>query len=148
MRRLGRVLRGVWASPATALGVVATLCFLPSGATVRVVEGVIETAGGGIGRFVSLLPRRMRFSAITLGQVILGTDHDVLAVLREHEHVHVRQYERWGVLFLPAYLASSLGQMLRGADPYRDNRFEREAYARSSDHRAGAEPKPGDGTDG
>jgi hypothetical protein len=42
--------------------------------------------------------------------------------------VHVRQYERWGVLFFPLYAASSLWQLARGRDPYRDNRFEREAF--------------------
>jgi hypothetical protein len=48
---------------------------------------------------------------------------------RTHELVHVRQYERWGPLFVPAYLASSAIIWLRGGDPYRDNPFEREAYA-------------------
>ncbi|MDO8964417.1 MAG: hypothetical protein Q7W30_08015 [Coriobacteriia bacterium] len=55
-----------------------------------------------------------------------------------HEHVHVRQYERWGPFFLPAYAISSLVQLARGGDPYRDNRFERQAYAESvTDPRAG-----------
>ena len=50
---------------------------------------------------------------------------------RCHEHVHIRQYERWGALFVPAYLAASAWQGLRGGAPYRDNVFEREAYAAS-----------------
>jgi hypothetical protein len=41
----------------------------------------------------------------------------------------VRQYEIWGPAFLPAYLASSLWQWVKGAHPYWDNRFEREAFA-------------------
>jgi hypothetical protein len=41
--------------------------------------------------------------------------------------VHVRQYERWGPLFVPAYLVSSLVLWLRGRDPYWDNPFEVEA---------------------
>jgi len=40
----------------------------------------------------------------------------------------VQQYERWGPLFVPAYLGSSLLQWLRGQDPYRSNWFEREAF--------------------
>ena len=40
----------------------------------------------------------------------------------------MRQYERWGPFFIPAYLLSSLVQLLRRRDPYLDNRFEREAY--------------------
>ena len=47
---------------------------------------------------------------------------------RAHELVHVRQYERWGPLFVPAYLLSSAYFLIRGCDPYLDNPFEREAY--------------------
>jgi hypothetical protein len=43
----------------------------------------------------------------------------------------VRQYERWGAFFFPAYLGSSLWQLVRGRDPYRHNRFEREAFRAS-----------------
>jgi hypothetical protein len=41
--------------------------------------------------------------------------------------VHVRQYEHWGPLFVPAYLAASLWALLRGRDPYYHNWFEMEA---------------------
>jgi hypothetical protein len=54
----------------------------------------------------------------------------MLDFCRSHELVHVRQYERWGVLFIPAYLLCSLVLWLTGRDPYRDNPFEREAYAK------------------
>ena len=67
---------------------------------------------------------------MTLGHVILGIDGATLDSARLHEQVHVRQYERWGPLFLPAYFASSLVQLLRGRRPYLDNHFEREAYAK------------------
>lgn len=78
---------------------------------------------------------RLPFSAITLGHVVLGLDADVLARVRAHEQVHVRQYERWGALFLLAYPAASLYQWLRGRDAYRDNPFEREARAKGGpDH--------------
>ena len=123
------VARRVWASPATALGLLMTAAALPSGATARIVDGAIETAGGGIGRFVAWLPQRMRFGAMTLGHVIVGVDHATLAAVRAHEHVHVRQYERWGPLFLPLYLGSCVVQLASRRDPYWDNAFEREAYA-------------------
>jgi hypothetical protein len=77
----------------------------------------------------------MRFEAVTFGHVVIGRDHDCLEQLRGHERVHVAQYERWGVLFFPAYLGSSAVAWIRGRDPYRDNRFEREAF--------GAERHPG-----
>jgi hypothetical protein len=70
--------------------------------------------------------------------VILGVDRATLAAVRAHEQVHVRQYERWGVLFVPAYLASSAVQLLRGGRPYLDNRFEREARASDAAHAHGA----------
>jgi tetratricopeptide (TPR) repeat protein len=49
---------------------------------------------------------------------------------REHERVHVRQYERWGPLFIPLYLAAAAIAWWKGLDPYRDNPFEREAFER------------------
>ena len=54
----------------------------------------------------------------------------ILGQVRSHEHVHVQQYERWGVLFFPLYVASSVVQLVRGRNPYLNNCFEREAYAR------------------
>jgi hypothetical protein len=70
-------------------------------------------------------------STMTFGHVVLGRDEHALAETRAHERVHVRQYERWGVLFLPAYLASSLWALLSGRHYYFDNAFEREAFERS-----------------
>jgi hypothetical protein len=46
---------------------------------------------------------------------------------RRHERVHVRQYERWGPLFIPLYLGASAWALVNGRDPYCDNPFEREA---------------------
>ena len=59
----------------------------------------------------------------------MGLRHDQLAVLRAHERVHVRQAERWGALFLVAYPLASAFAWVRGARPYRDNCFERAAFA-------------------
>ena len=60
--------------------------------------------------------------------VVLGLDGPTLDRTRAHERVHVRQCERWGPLFLPAYGLASLLAWWRGHDAYRENRFEREAY--------------------
>ena len=65
---------------------------------------------------------------MTLGHVVLGRDRFLLEATRPHERVHVRQAERWGPLFIPAYLAASLIQLMRGKRPYEDNPFEVEAY--------------------
>ena len=65
---------------------------------------------------------------MTLGHVVWGRDQACLDDTRDHERVHVHQYERWGPLFIPAYLLSSLYMKLRGRHPYWDNPFEREAF--------------------
>ena len=100
----------------------------------QVVDGVLELHGGGVGFFLrhfTLLAGGA--SAMTLGHVVLGRDGDALDWTRDHERVHVRQCERRGPLFLPAYLAGSLLALARGQRPYRDNPFEREAYEHERD---------------
>ena len=129
-----KAIRYLWAFPATVVGLVLAAFAACAGATVRRVDGVIEVAGGRLRGIMALLPARARFAAITFGHVIIGTDHSVLHLVRSHERVHVRQYERWGVLFFVLYAASSLVQVLRGRDVYRDNCFEREAFARGEGH--------------
>ena len=129
-QRCVRIVRYAWASPATLVGIVPALLALISGARPRVIEGAIEVAGGRLHDLISRLPRACRFGAITFGHVIICVDASTAVAVRAHEHVHVRQYERWGVLFFPLYVGSSVVQWLRGRDPYRDNRFEREAFGR------------------
>lgn len=121
-----RPLAYAWALPCSLAGLLAGTVLLLAGGRAQVVAGTLEIAarpapGPGPG------PDRLRFHAITLGHVILGTDPDTLARLRAHEQVHVRQYERWGPLFLVAYPAASAWLWLRGRRPHRDNPFERQA---------------------
>jgi len=125
--RTRAVLRYAWASPATVVGltVAAVACLL--GARARQVAGVLEVAGGRLADLLARSPRTGRFVAITLGHVVLGRNEAVLDRHRVHEHEHVRQYERWGILFFPLYLGESLVLLMRGRDPYLDNRFERQA---------------------
>ena len=125
-----KILRRAWAAPYSALGVVLGLAVLLFGGHARKRQGALEFGGGRLGLLLSRL--RFHFVAITLGHVILGLDAATLDAVRAHEQVHVRQYERWGPLFGPAYLLSSLVQLARGGRPYLDNRFEREAYAEAA----------------
>lgn len=118
-----------WALPYTALGLLAGLALLAAGGHVRVVRRTLEFSGGLIGRIMVRLPPCCRFSAITLGHVILGVDARALALMRDHEQVHVAQYERWGVFFVPAYWLSSAWQVCCGRCAYRENYFEKQAYA-------------------
>ena len=115
--------------PWTLLGLVLAGCARVSGGRWRRCAGALEVHGGSLAAFCQSLPPFMRFDAITIGHVILGHDARTLDAVRAHEQVHLRQYERWGPLFVPAYLAASAWQWLRGRHPYRDNPFEREAYA-------------------
>lgn len=132
MRDVARLVRYLWALPATTVGLLVAGLVLPMGATIRVVDGVVEVAGGRLPRLAARLPSSCRFVAITFGHVIIGADHGILCDIRSHERVHVRQYERWGVVFFPLYLGSSLVQLMLGRHPYLDNRFERAARFESA----------------
>ncbi|MCA0176425.1 MAG: hypothetical protein LCH73_09090 [Proteobacteria bacterium] len=115
---LRAVLVCLWAAPASLLGLALGLL---AGGRAHRVGRTLEVA----------LPKGWRrwlpFAALTLGQVIVGASRAELAHWRAHERVHVRQFERWGVLLLLAYPLASLWAGLRGGRPYRDNAFEREA---------------------
>lgn len=103
------------------------------GGSVCVVEGVVEVHGGWVPQMFKVIglfsPLKSGIAAITLGHVIVGQSQLELDRCRAHEHVHVRQYERWGLFFLPAYLIASFVALVKGDDPYFDNAFEKEAFA-------------------
>ena len=118
----------VWAAPTTAIGLVAVALVLITRGQVRIVDGVIEAHGGVIRWMLArCVPIRGGALAMTLGHVVIGQSRAALGFTRAHEHAHVRQCERWGPLFIPAYLVASLIALARGRDPYHDNAFEREA---------------------
>ena len=123
----------LWALPTTSLGLLfLQLALLSRNGGARIVEGVLELHGGAVAFFLrhcTLL--KGGASAMTLGHVVLGRDERLLELTRDHERVHVRQCERWGPLFIPAYLLASVLVKLRGGRPYEDNPFEREAYGRA-----------------
>lgn len=128
MRRLVRFLRVCWASPATALGLSIGLAGLLTGGRMRVRPPVIEFYGGAVKWLLTGMNRWPFAIALTLGHTVLGQTDAALDISREHELVHMRQYERWGPLMVPVYLGSSLVLWLRGKDAYRDNPFERQAF--------------------
>ena len=126
MRRSGRMLRWTryaWASPTTAVGLLAGALTVCSGGRPQRREGALEFHGG----FSRWLAGRWGFSAMTLGHVIIGRDEWALDFCRDHEQVHVRQAELWGFAFIPAYLAASVLASWRGDHYYFDNWFERDA---------------------
>ena len=115
----------LWASPTTAVGLVAGGLALASGGRVQVERGALEFHGG-FARWMLEHPM-VRASAMTLGHVILGRDVRCLDSCRDHEQAHVRQVERWGGLFLPAYGLASFWAWSRGRHYYLDNWFEVDA---------------------
>lgn len=122
MQRVLRVLAWCWASPNTLLGLlVAFLCL----SRIRWHGGVLEAAGGGLAFLL-----RPWAQAITLGHVILARNPHSMAAWRAHERLHVRQYERFGPFFLPAYFLIGAVIWLRGGRPYLDHPLEREAGLR------------------
>lgn len=118
----------LWASPATLLGLVAGGVGMLFGGAARRKGRTLEFHGGLARWLLERMPNGDFVMAMTLGHTILGKTDAALDVARDHEMVHVRQYERWGPLFIPAYLLASLWQWLVGRDAYRDNPFEVEAY--------------------
>lgn len=118
--------RYLWAAPNTLIGLLVLPLAL-AGGVIRRRDGVIEAHGGGLkwalGPFAE---------AVTLGHVILARNAHHLDRWRAHERRHVRQYERWGPAFLPAYFLCGAWCLLRGRHPYRDNPFEIDAGLQST----------------
>jgi hypothetical protein len=122
------LIRYLWASPNTVVGMLLAALVLAGRGRARLVDGVLELEGP-FARVVlaRCVPIRGGAGAMTFGHVVLGRDDMCLEATRSHERVHVRQCEVWGPAFLPAYLVASLWAWLTGRGAYRGNFFEREA---------------------
>ena len=127
------VARLLWVAPCSLVGLVGAIPVLCAGGSMRRVGHTLEVALASRQRDVPVRLRGLHFGAITLGHVIVGQSHELLERLRAHERVHVGQYERLGLLFFVAYGAASLVAWCRGECPYRDNHFERQAFAQEQD---------------
>lgn len=125
MRRIGRYL---WPLPLTILGLALALLVRVSGGDWTIRGGVLEVCGAAARMILRLHPVR-GLIAIALGHVVIARDGSCLERTRAHEREHVRQFERWGLLFPLVYAAESIYRWLRGQHSYLDNRFERAAEA-------------------
>jgi hypothetical protein len=128
MRTAAAMLKIVWASPWTLFGLLIGSIGLLTGARVQRTGRVLEFWGGGAETFLRIFPWVAGASAVTFGHVVLARNQDCLESCRLHELVHVRQYERWGPLFVPVYLFFWAILWLVGRHPYLDNPFERQAF--------------------
>ncbi len=125
MKRRRSLFTYLWVAPVTLLGLCLGLLAYGIGATMKRRFGVIEIAGNTRTHWLNKISSR--YDAITLGHVILGRKHGVLKAYRSHEHVHVRQYERWGIFLPVLYMLASSWALVRGKHFYWDNVFEIEA---------------------
>ena len=123
------MLAWLWAAPITLVALPLAVIIRLFGGQIRSNGEALEATGGCAPQLLRLMNPWVQIEAITLGHLIIARDIDLANRLRSHELVHVRQYQRWGVLFPFAYLASSAWSALRGDCPYRGNVFEREAFA-------------------
>lgn len=119
--------RYVWASPCTAIGLLAAGAMWAMGARCRVFSGVMEVNFTGALPGIAGVLLKSPFAAVTLGHVVLARSQADQDRLRRHERAHVAQYGRWGPVFLLAYPLSSMIQFLAGRRPYLDNHFEVQA---------------------
>ncbi|QDU31455.1 hypothetical protein ETAA8_66130 [Anatilimnocola aggregata] len=121
----------VWAAPWSLVGVSLGLLSLASGGSCRLRGRVLEFEGRFLAWLLNRAPVIGGAAAMTLGHTVIACGQSDLDRTRAHEFIHVQQYERWGLFFIPAYLLSSLWLWLRGKHPYWDNPFEREAYEKT-----------------
>ncbi len=110
----GRVVRVLWASPVSFVGVLLAPFFDRR----SIVRGLLVCEGAS-------WPRRLgwRYRAITFGHVVLAVE-ELDEETFDHEDVHVAQYEVWGPVMPVAYAAASVWVALRHRHYYRDNPFE------------------------
>jgi len=123
---LARALRLLWALPWTLLGLLLMLPALAGGQWRHCRldgTGALCGCGGGTGALL----RHTRIAAITLGHTVLARDAATLQRTLAHELAHVRQYERWGLLFPFLYFWASWQAWRAGGHAYFDNRYEVEA---------------------
>ena len=123
-----RFLAILWAAPYTLLGLLLGMIGLSTGGHARSHGRIVEFYGGGVTWLLRRFFAGQGAMALTLGHTILGQTDAALDISRDHEMVHVRQFERWGPLMGPAYLGCSLALWLMGRRAYRDNPFERQAF--------------------
>ena len=122
----------LWALPTTLVGLLAAVLTVLTRGRARWHSGVLEVYGWFSNVLLSrLVPLPGGASAMTLGHVVIARDAAAHTRTRAHERIHVRQCERWGVFFIPAYLGMAALLKLRGRDAYHDNPFEREAFENS-----------------
>ncbi len=119
------------ALPNTVIGLMFLPAVLLTRGGVQIVDGVLELHGPFLWWTLRhCVPLAGGAWAMTLGHVVLGRSRRALNLTRAHERVHVRQYERWGPAFIPAYVLAALWALVTSTGIYQGNFFERQAIQR------------------
>ena len=92
---------------------------------------MLEFSGGLLSPLLRSVPHTRGALAVTLGHVVLARSPVDLRNVRQHEWIHVLQYERWGPMFVPAYFFHWFWLTVKKRDGYWENPFEIEARERS-----------------
>lgn len=124
----------LWASPWTLLGLLVGIVGSPFSGKIVFYRGTVGCYGRGVAVLLRRVPITGGARAITLGHAILACDRLALISTHPHELVHVRQYERWGPFFVPAYMICGVWLWWNNGDAYWDNPFEKEAYRLESEY--------------
>ncbi len=133
---LARTVKVLWVLP-VSLCALPLLPFAVWRARWRVCDSVLEISSPALAWFLRgpwfrVMSGGEGFAAATIGHVIVARDPQCLDRCRVHEHVHVRQCERWGVLFPLVYVLAGLYAAIKAKHwdaYYWNNVFEREARA-------------------
>jgi hypothetical protein len=130
--RAWRSLRQAWrALPGDLMG-VAVMRGCGIRAPSRVVDAgdvsVVLVEHPDVGRYFEL--HLLPVQAQTLGRYVFARG-PIPDYTLEHEIEHIRQWGRFGPLYLPLYAGSSAVELLRGRRPYWDNRFQAAARRRA-----------------
>ena len=134
-RRIGLSLQLLWALPLTALALLVaaiTGIFDRKQRISHVKYAQAATVFVVHGQYLGALLRHHplgQMHAVALGCCILAQDKACADRTLTHELVHVGQALRWGLMFPLAYSLASLWAWARGGDLYRDNVFEKAAFA-------------------
>ena len=134
--RIAKVLIVLWVAPVSMFA----LLLLPLAlwrANWHVTGGVLEITSPALSWFLQrpwfrAMSGGTGFAAATIGHVLIARSRISMNKCRAHEHVHVRQCERWGALIPIAYVSAGLyaaWRARRWSAYYWDNWFEREARA-------------------
>ena len=129
---LMRCVRAAWrALPGDLMALLVMRCCGITGPGREVRDGAVSAVLVEDPRTARYLDHQaMPVFAQTLGRYVFARERLPETTIA-HEIEHVRQWQRLGPLFLPAYFASSGLALLHGRHPYSANRFEEAASRRA-----------------